>query len=51
MVLQGTAVSNAAPFQANTAPLIPVNFSVNGVPALASTDVVMLAGSVAELGN
>jgi glycosidase len=50
-VMQGTATSNAAPFTVNTSSLIPVNFSVTGTPALASTDVLMLAGSVAELGN
>jgi hypothetical protein len=35
----------------STGKLIPVNFSVAGVPALASGDVVMLTGSVTELGN
>jgi hypothetical protein len=35
----------------NTATLIPVNFSVSGTPTLASTDVIMLTGNVAELGN
>jgi len=50
-VTQGTATSNAAPFTVNTSTLIPVNFSVSGTPALASTDVIMLTGNVAELGN
>ena len=49
-VTQGTT-SNAAPFTVNTSTLIPVNFSVSGTPTLASTDVIMLSGSVAELGN
>lgn len=50
-VTQGTQTSNAAPFLVNSAQLVPVNFSVSGLPTLASTDVVMLTGSVAELGN
>ena len=50
-VTQGTATSNAAPFQVSTAPLIPVDFSVSGVPSMASTDVLMLAGNLSELGN
>jgi hypothetical protein len=50
-VTQGTATSNAAPFTVNTATLIPVNFSVSNTPTLASTDVIMLTGNVAELGN
>ena len=50
-VTQGTATSNAAPFEVNTSALIPVNFTVSGTPVLASTDVIMLSGSVAELGN
>ena len=50
-VTEGTATSNSAPFVVNTSNLIPVNFSVNGTPALAGTDVLMLSGSVAELGN
>jgi glycosidase len=50
-VTQGAATSNAAPFTVNTATLIPVNFSVSGTPTLASTDVIMLTGNVAELGN
>jgi glycosidase len=49
-VTQGTT-SNAAPFTVNTSTLIPVNFSVSGTPTLASTDVIMISGSVAELGN
>ena len=48
---QGTATSNAAPFTMNTATLIPVNFSVSGTPTLGRTDVIMLTGSVAKLGN
>jgi hypothetical protein len=31
--------------------LIPVNFSITDTPILASSDVLMLSGSVAELGN
>ncbi len=50
-VTQGTATSNAAPFMMNTSTLIPVNFSVSNTPTLASTDVIMLTGNVAELGN
>jgi len=50
-VIQGTATSNAAPFTVNTATLIPVNFSVSNTPTLASTDVIMLTGNVAELGS
>ncbi len=50
-VTQRTARSNAAPFTVNTARLIPVNFSVTGTPALAGTDVILLTGNVAELGN
>jgi hypothetical protein len=50
-VTQGTATSNAAPFTVNTSSLIPVNFRVTGTPTLASTDVLMLTGNVAELGN
>ncbi len=50
-VTQGTATSAPAPFIVNTSTLIPVNFSVNGTPALEGTDVILLAGNVAELGN
>jgi glycosidase len=50
-VTQGTTASNAAPFTVSTSTLIPVNFSVSGTPALASTDVILLKGNVAELGN
>jgi glycosidase len=50
-VTQGTATSISAPFTVNTATLIPVNFSVTGTPTLASADVIMLTGNVAELGN
>jgi glycosidase len=50
-VTTGTVTSNAAPFTVSTSALIPVNFSVSGVPTLASTDVVMLTGNAAELGN
>ncbi|MGD0733992.1 MAG: alpha-amylase family glycosyl hydrolase [Terracidiphilus sp.] len=50
-VSQGTVTSNVAPFVVGTSPLIPVNFSVSGLPTLASTDVVMLTGSAFELGN
>lgn len=50
-VTGGAATSNAAPFTVNTVQLIPVNFSVSGTPALASGDVLMLTGNVAELGN
>jgi hypothetical protein len=48
---QGSAASNAAPLIVNTATLVPVNFSVSGVPQMQSTDVLMLTGNVAELGN
>jgi hypothetical protein len=51
IVAQGAATSSAAPFVVSTSPLIPVNFSVSGLPTLASTDVVMLTGSASELGN
>jgi hypothetical protein len=50
-VTQGAATSAAAPFTVNTSLLIPVNFSVAGTPTLASTDVLMLSGSTAELGS
>ena len=50
-VKQGTATSNAAACTVNMAVLVPVNFSVSGTPTLASTDVMMLTGNVAELGN
>jgi alpha-amylase len=50
-VTQGAATAAAAPFTVNTSTLIPVNFSVSGTPTLASTDVIMLSGNVAELGN
>jgi len=50
-VTQGAATSAAAPFTVNTSTLIPVNFSVSGTPALASTDVIMISGNVTELGN
>ncbi|MFZ0746155.1 MAG: alpha-amylase family glycosyl hydrolase [Terracidiphilus sp.] len=50
-VTQGAVTSSAAPFTVNTATLIPVNFSVVATPALASTDVILLSGNVAELGN
>jgi hypothetical protein len=50
-VTQGTATSNAAPFTVSSSKLIPVNFTVSGTPALAGTDVIMLTGNVAELGN
>ena len=50
-VAQGAATSTAAPFTVNTSTLIPVNFSVSGTPALASTDVIMISGNVTELGN
>jgi glycosidase len=51
MVTQGTGTSAAAPFTVSTSALVPVNFSVSGTPALSSTDVIMLSGSVSELGN
>jgi glycosidase len=50
-VTQGTATSNPAPFKVSTSTLIPVNLSVSGTPTLASTDVLMLTGNIAELGN
>ncbi|HMG87643.1 MAG TPA: alpha-amylase family glycosyl hydrolase [Terracidiphilus sp.] len=49
-VMRGSATSSASAFTTSTGKLIPVNFSVSGVPALASGDVVMLTGSSAELG-
>jgi hypothetical protein len=51
VVGRGTASSNRAPFLVATGKLIPVNFSVAGVPALGSGDVVMLTGNLMELGN
>lgn len=50
-VQRGPATSNAAPFVVSTGTLLPVNFAISGVPALASGDVVMLTGNLAELGN
>jgi len=50
-VTHGSAESSAAPFTISTGKLIPVNFSVAGVPALGSGDAVMLTGNVAELGS
>jgi hypothetical protein len=50
-VTQDTVTSSAAPFTVNTSALIPVNFSVSSTPTLASTDVIMLTGNMAELGN
>ena len=50
-VTKGTATSNPAPFKVSTSTLIPVNLSVSGTPTLASTDVLMLTGNAAELGN
>lgn len=50
-VASSAASSNAVPFTVNSGKLIPVNFSVSGVPALASGDAVMLTGNVAELGT
>lgn len=50
-VTQGTVTSNAAPFTVSTSTLIPVNISVSGTPTLTSTDVLMLTGNIAELGN
>lgn len=50
-IASGAASSNAVPFVVNSGKLIPVNFSISGVPALAGDDVVMLTGNVAELGN
>lgn len=50
-VAGSAASSNAVPFTVSSGKLIPVNFSVSGVPALASGDAVMLTGNVAELGN
>jgi len=50
-VTQATSTSAAAPFTVNTSALVPVNFSVAGTPPLANTDVLLLSGSVAELGN
>lgn len=50
-VMQGTATSNSAPLKVSTSTLIPVNLSVSGTPTLASSDVLMLTGNIAELGN
>jgi glycosidase len=50
-VTHGSTSSNATPFFVSAGTLIPVNFSVSGVPALSSTDVVMLTGNVPELGS
>ena len=50
-VQRGSVISDAAPFVVNTGKLIPVNFDISGVPPLASGDVVMLTGNLAELGN
>jgi len=50
-VTQGTATSAAVPLIVSTSALIPVNFSITDTPILASSDVLMLSGSVAELGN
>ena len=50
-VERGANPSNSAPFFVNSGKLIPVNFAVSGVPALAAGDVVMLTGNLAELGN
>jgi len=50
-VTQGPITSDAVPFSVSTSALIPVNFSISGTPALASSDVLMLSGGVAELGN
>jgi hypothetical protein len=51
IVGRGSATSGSVPFIVSTGKLIPVNFSVSGVPALASCDVVMLTGNAAELGG
>lgn len=50
-VTQGQATSKPAPFVVNTSSLIPVDFSVTGAPTMAGSDVLMLTGNVAELGN
>jgi hypothetical protein len=50
-VTRGSTRSDAVPFMISTGKLIPVNFSVAGVPALGSGDVVMLTGNSAELGG
>ncbi len=50
-VTRGSSTSGAAPFFVSTGNLVPVNFSVAGVPVLASGDVVMLTGNAAELGS
>jgi len=50
-VVKGVGTSAPAPFTVSTSALIPVNFSVSGIPALATSDVLMISGSDAELGN
>jgi hypothetical protein len=50
-ITNGSVSSNAGSFIVTTGNLIPVNFSVAGVPLLATGDVVMLTGSLMELGN
>lgn len=50
-VTQSAATSAVAPFMVSSGLLVPVAFSVSGVPALAATDVLMLAGNGSELGN
>jgi glycosidase len=50
-ITDGAASSNAGSFIVSTGSLIPVNFSVAGVPQIATGDVVMLTGSLMELGN
>jgi glycosidase len=43
--------ANTVPFTVLTGPLIPVTFTVNNVPTLASGSAVYLTGNVVELGN
>ncbi len=50
-ITNGSASSNVGSFIVTTGNLIPVNFSVVGVPPLATGDVVLLTGSLAELGS
>jgi hypothetical protein len=49
-VTQG-APSPAAQFKVNNSTLIPVNFTFIGTHQLASTNVIRLSGSAAELGD
>lgn len=50
-VAVGQQLSHPAPFMVSSGQLIPVNFAVAGMPALAAGDVVMLTGNLMELGK